>query len=86
MAIPISFPNSTVPATNAAVVTPSDSTDFAFGVSKALYVGGTGNMVVVTQGGDAVTFSAIPVGTIIPIQAKRINSTSTTATLIVAMY
>ena len=36
----------TSPADNAAAVTPSDSTDLAF-TSRALYVGGAGNIVVI---------------------------------------
>lgn len=68
-----------------AVVTPHDSTNLAH-LTRALYVGGTGNLVAVMDDGSTCLFSAIPVGTILPIQCKRVNSTSTTATLIVALY
>ena len=68
-----------------AVVTPHDSTNFTK-LTRGLYVGGTGNLVAVMDDGTTCLFSAIPVGTILPIQCKRVNSTSTTATLIVALY
>lgn len=70
--------------TRAAVVSKSDGTPLAFDC-RAIYVGGTGNMEVITTGGDTVLFSAIPVGTIIPINARYVRSTNTTATLMVAM-
>lgn len=68
-----------------AVVTPHDSTDLA-NMTRGLYVGGTGNLVAVMEDNTTCLFSAIPVGTILPIKCRRVNSTSTTATLIVALY
>jgi hypothetical protein len=67
-------------------VTKSDSTGFVNGCCRALYVGGTGDVVAVDQDGGTVTFSAVPAGTVLPIMAIRVNSTSTTATLMVAMF
>jgi hypothetical protein len=72
--------------TFAFAVTKSDATNFANGVADAVYVGGTGDVVAVLTDGTTVTFSAVPVGTILPIRCKRVNSTSTTATLMVALY
>lgn len=72
------------PADTAFVVTPADGADMA-AVARGLYVGGTGHVSVVTAGGDTVLFSAVPVGTILPIRCKRVRSTGTTATLIVAL-
>lgn len=51
-----------------------------------LYVGGTGNVSVVTIGGDIITFNGVPAGTTLPIQVLRLRSTSTTATLINALW
>ncbi len=77
-------------AVYAEVAAKSDTVDFvsyaALGPTKFIYVGGTGHMVVVLDNDDTVLISAIPVGTIIPIEAKRIHSTGTTATLMVAMF
>lgn len=75
---------SLVRATSAVAVTPHDSTNIV-GTCIGLYIGGTGNVVLVTRGGDAITFSAVPAGTIIPCDCKRVNATSTTATAIVAL-
>jgi hypothetical protein len=51
-----------------------------------LYVGGTGNVSVITIGGDTITFNGVPAGTTLPIQVLKLRSTSTTATLINALW
>lgn len=51
-----------------------------------LYVGGTGNVSVITIGGDTITFNGVPAGTTLPIQVRRLRSTSTTATLINGLW
>lgn len=66
-------------------VTKSD-TDNLPGAPIGFYVGGTGDVALVGADNVAVTFSAVPAGTILPCGAKRVNSTNTTATLIVALY
>jgi len=73
-----------IPALNAVVVTPHDSTDLGTR-SRFIYVGGTGHLSV-EMNGSTVLFSAIPVGTILPIRVTRVNNTGTTATLIVSMF
>jgi hypothetical protein len=70
---------------SAAAITPHDSTDIAGGPTKAIYVGGAGAVVAVMNGA-AVTFAAVPVGTVLRIKATRVNATSTTATNLVALY
>lgn len=70
---------------SAAAVTPSDTTIIN---CRALYIGGAGNVAVkTTAGATAVTFTAPPVGTILPINIDggQVMSTNTTATLIVAL-
>lgn len=66
-------------------VTPSDSTPFAGGKIRALYVGGTGDVSAVI-GGASLVFKAVPVGTWLWIGATQINSTGTTATLMLGLY
>lgn len=73
------------PASYADAVTPSDTLELST-VSRALYVGGAGNLVVVTAGGDTVTLVGATAGQIIPIRVKQIKATLTTATSIVALY
>lgn len=56
------------------------------GLTSGLYVGATGDVVVVQQDGKAVTFVGVPAGQFLPVAARRINSTSTTASSILALY
>jgi hypothetical protein len=69
---------------SALAVVPSDTT---LVTCRAIYVGGAGNVTVTPRGGVAVTFTAPPVGSVIPIALEQglINSTLTTATLLVAL-
>lgn len=71
--------------TNAAAVTPSDTVDLA-DVTQALYVGGAGNVAVIMQGGQTVTFTGLTVGTILEVRVSRVKATSTTATALVALW
>lgn len=64
---------------DAVAVTLHDTNENVF---AGLYVGGAGNLKVTTEAGTAVTFSAVPVGTILPIRTKLIWSTGSTATLV----
>jgi hypothetical protein len=76
--------NPVASARKSVAVTPSDSTDIA-SVVRGLYVGTTGNVVVVNLDDTTCTFTSVPSGTILPVQCKRVNSTSTTASSIVAL-
>jgi len=73
------------PATNAVVVTPSDSTDLT-NVSRALYVGTTGNIKVTMQDSGTVLFTAVPAGAVLPIRVTRVWSTTTTASTIICLW
>ena len=66
-------------------VTPSDSTDFDT-LARAIYVGGAGDVVAVRHDGSTVTFAGVQAGTVLPVACRRVNSTSTTATSIVALF
>jgi hypothetical protein len=68
-------------------VTPSDTVDIMGGMlTDRLYIGVAGDVVAVKDGGETVTFKAVPAGTQLYIKCKRVNSTSTTATDIVALF
>jgi hypothetical protein len=75
----------TSPAQTWAAVTPDD-TDNLSAPARGLYVGGAGDVAAVGLDGVAVTFVGVAAGTILPIAAKRVNETGTTATDIVALY
>jgi len=51
-----------------------------------LYIGGTGNVSVITIGGDQLIFNGVPAGTTLPIQVRRLRATGTTATLVNALW
>lgn len=66
----------------AAAITPHDTNP---NVYSAIYVGGAGNVAVVTKNGDTVTFTAPPVGTILPVSTSKVLATGTTATLLIGL-
>lgn len=74
------------PGRNAAVITKSDSVEQLY---KSIWVGGTGDVTVLminaTDDSQTVKFSAVPAGTLLPIQVRRVMSTGTTATLMVGL-
>lgn len=61
-------------------ITPSDT---AANNWSYLYVGGAGNIALVTEGGDSITLSSIPVGSWVWVRTSRVKSTGTTATNLV---
>ncbi len=73
------------PATNAELVSPSDSVNLPLGVSRALYVGTGGDINVITDGGQTVLFSNVPDGSILPIRVSRVKFSSTTASGIISL-
>jgi len=54
-------------------------------LTDAVYVGGAGIVVAVFQDDSTAQFTAVA-GEILPIAIKRVNSTTTSATLMVALY
>jgi hypothetical protein len=67
---------------SAEAVTKSDSTAVDY---SSVYVGGTGDLAVMYYNDSvAVTYSACPVGFTLVGRIKRVMSTNTTATLMVA--
>jgi len=51
-----------------------------------LYIGGAGNVRVLTEGGDDVTFNGALAGSYFPIQVYRVFASGTTATNIIAIW
>lgn len=76
--------DATVSAYDAASVTPNDSTDIR--PTRALFVGAAGDIKVDMALGTTLTFANVQAGSILPVQVKRVYSTDTTATDIVALY
>jgi hypothetical protein len=81
----ISRIGSSEPSSNPFVVALSDTVDLTR-VAKALYVGGSGNIVLIAEDSDtALTFSNVPSGYILPVRVRRILLTGTTATNILGL-
>ncbi len=76
--------NNSGPASHAAAVTKSDSTVLT--TTRALFVGGAGDVAVTMAAGGNVTFTAVTAGTTIPIAVTKVLSTGTSATNIVALW
>jgi len=70
------------PVRNAETVVPDDASDLST-VTRAIYVGLTGDIRATLVGGSDVTFRSLPVGWH-PIRVQKIWATGTTASDIVA--
>jgi hypothetical protein len=68
-------------------VTPSDSEDLPMAPCRALWVGtvGDGTVTVIAED-DTTAVELISAGGLLPVRAKRVLSTGTGASNIVAMY
>lgn len=73
------------PATAGVAVLPSDTADLAQ-TSRALYVGQGGDLSLVLASGSAVTLLAVPSGALLPLRARRVHATGTTAAGVVALW
>lgn len=79
----------TRPGESLAAVTKHDTNDVARvgnEYPRALWVGGAGNVAMVAIDGSVGTLEGVAAGTLLPVRFKRVNSTNTTATLMVAIY
>jgi hypothetical protein len=68
----------------AVAITPSNTVNLTN--PSVVYVGGAGNVRVLTAQGDDVTFVGVLAGSVVPVQAIRVFATSTTATSLVGIY
>lgn len=73
-------------AEQASSVVPSDSADLSSGMTRGLYIGGSGDVKVDMADGSTVTFVGLAAGVIHPLRVKRIYTSGTTATNIIAVY
>jgi hypothetical protein len=69
---------------NGIEVTPSDTGHLE--QPSTVYVGGTGDVKVLTVGGQVITFVGALAGVVLPCVVTRVYSTGTDATSIVALY
>lgn len=72
------------PATHGFAVTPHDSNALAE-MTRALYVGVAGTLVVTLASGATVTLSGVAGGALLPIRVRQVKATGTTASAIVGL-
>ena len=68
----------------AKAVTPSNTATLA--QPGWIYVGGAGNLAVITERGDAITFVGVAKGTVLNVLVKQVKVTGTTATNLIVVY
>lgn len=73
------------PAVGGLAVTPSDVTEFSQ-PSRAIWVGGTGDIAVRMLDQTTLTFVGVTVGTMLPLRVDQVLATGTTATNIVIIF
>lgn len=73
------------PAAHAFAITPSDSDELET-ETRAIYVGNGGAIKVKMAGGETVTFSGVPTGTVLPISVDQVFTTDTSASGLVGLY
>lgn len=69
---------------DAEAVTTSDTN--TFDTASIVFVGGGGNVRVLTAQGTDVTFTGVLGGSVLPVQVLRVYATSTTATNMVRIF
>lgn len=69
------------PAVDGFAVTPHASNELSF-VTRAVYVGTGGSLVVLMSGGTELTFANVPDGSLLPLRVKAVRATSTATNII----
>ena len=74
------------PARNGFSITPNDGIDLSV-VCRSLFIGGGGDVsIILANDSSSVVFKNIPTGSVLPVFAKRVEATLTTATDILGLY
>jgi hypothetical protein len=66
-------------------IAPSDL-DALDAETRAIYVGGAGDLAVTLASGDTVTFAGLGAGSLLPVRAQKVLATGTTATGLLGLY
>lgn len=77
-------PGLDAPASDGFAITPDDATDLVE-TTRALFVGSAGDIALVLASGAALTFANVASGTLLPLRARRIEATGTTASAIIGL-
>jgi hypothetical protein len=71
---------------DAVAITPSDTAEQGPPILAGVYVGGAGDLTLITEIGSTTTFKAVPVGATIFCRTRLVKATGTTATNLVGLY
>lgn len=80
------------PSGDLVAVTPHDTTPIKAAIegrtqyTRSLFVGGDGDVEVISRAGQTVVFTAVGAGTLLPIQVSHVKDANTDATNIVALF
>ncbi len=72
------------PGEDGFAITPNDGADLTR-VPRSIYVGGAGNIALVTAKGTTLTFVGLGAGQVLPMRANRVLATGTTATNLIGL-
>jgi hypothetical protein len=79
-------PGLQTPVRSSFVITPSDTLELPF-VTRAVYVGGTGDLKVrLADDPTPQVIKAVAVGTVLPLRVRQVYATGTGASLLVGTY
>lgn len=73
------------PAVAGFLIVPSDTQGLPF-VPRAIYIGVSGNLALMTFMGDVLIFTGVVAGSVLPIRAIKVFSTNTTAGNLIGLY
>lgn len=73
------------PARGGFAITTSDSADL-LAETRAIYIGSAGDLAAVLASGDEVSFVGLGGGTVLPVRARRVKATGTSAGYLVGLY
>ena len=72
------------PAGHGFAIVPHDTTELSE-VTRAIYVGAGGALAVTLQSGAELVLQGVAAGTLLPLRARRIKATGTSASAIVGL-
>jgi hypothetical protein len=75
----------TSPPEDAAAIAPDDGQDLAT-ATRAVWVGGGGDLRLRMLGGAEVTLQGVAAGSLLPLRIARVFATGTTATALVGLW
>ena len=81
---PYSPPTGIMPAFDAFAISPSNSVDLPY-LIRGIWVGATGDISLITPAGNTVLIVGIQTGYLLPIMAKRVRFTGTSASSLVGL-